>query len=168
MTQPTEPSSPAAARPASPAARPSVLIVNGPNLNLLGTREPEKYGTATLGDIERLCAGAADSRGLACEFVQSNHEGALIDAIHAARGSSVGIVINAGAYTHTSVAIRDAISAVQLPAVEVHITNVHSREPFRHHSYLSDVCKAVIAGAGTLGYRFAIEYLAELTQGPAA
>lgn len=161
MTEPTPSSSPA---PSAPAARTSILVVNGPNLNLLGTREPEKYGTATLGDIERLCAGAADAHGLECDFVQSNHEGALVDAIHEARQTAVGIVINAGAYTHTSVAIRDAISAVQLPAVEVHITNVHAREPFRHHSYLSDVCRAVIAGAGTLGYRFAIEYLAELTR----
>lgn len=162
MTQPIESSSPVSPSPAP--ARTSILVVNGPNLNLLGTREPEKYGTATLGDIERLCAGAADAHGLECDFVQSNHEGALVDAIHEARQTAVGIVINAGAYTHTSVAIRDAISAVQLPAVEVHITNVHAREPFRHHSYLSDVCKAVIAGAGTLGYRFAIEYLAELTR----
>ncbi|HKU11061.1 MAG TPA: type II 3-dehydroquinate dehydratase [Sinomonas sp.] len=161
MTEPTPSSSPA---PSAPAARTSILGVNGPNLNLLGTREPEKYGTATLGDIERLCAGAADAHGLECDFVQSNHEGALVDAIHEARHSAIGIVINAGAYTHTSVAIRDAISAVTLPAVEVHITNVHAREPFRHHSYLSDVCRAVIAGAGTLGYRFAIEYLAELTR----
>jgi 3-dehydroquinate dehydratase-2 len=161
MTEPTPSSSPA---PSAPAARTSILVVNGPNLNLLGTREPGKYGTATLGDIERLCAGAADAHGLECDFVQSNHEGALVDAIHEARHAAIGIVINAGAYTHTSVAIRDAISAVQLPAVEVHITNVHAREPFRHHSYLSDVCRAVIAGAGTLGYRFAIEYLAELTR----
>lgn len=158
MTLPTSPS------PASSPAPSSILVVNGPNLNLLGTREPEKYGTATLGDIERLCAGAAEAYGLECDFVQSNHEGELVDAIHAARGRSLGIVINAAAYTHTSVAIRDAITAVALPAVEVHITNVHAREPFRHHSYLSDVCKAVIAGAGTLGYRFAIDYLAELTQ----
>ncbi|WP_138414531.1 type II 3-dehydroquinate dehydratase [Sinomonas gamaensis] len=161
MTEPTPSSSPA---PSAPAARTSILVVNGPNLNLLGTREPEKYGTATLGDIERLCAGAADAHGLECDFVQSNHEGALVDAIHGARDSAIGIVINAAAYTHTSVALRDAISAVSLPAVEVHITNVHAREPFRHHSYLSDVCRAVIAGAGTLGYRFAIEYLAELTR----
>lgn len=158
MTQPAESSSPAA------PARTSILVVNGPNLNLLGTREPEKYGTATLGDIERLCAGAADAHGLECDFVQSNHEGALVDAIHGARQTALGIVINAAAYTHTSVALRDAIAAVELPAVEVHITNVHAREPFRHHSYLSDVCRAVIAGAGTLGYRFAIDYLAELTR----
>ncbi|GAB4098232.1 type II 3-dehydroquinate dehydratase [Sinomonas halotolerans] len=143
--------------------RGTILVLNGPNLNLLGTREPEKYGTATLADVERLCAEAAAQHGLEVRCVQSNHEGELLDAIHAARTTALGIVVNAGAYTHTSVAIRDAISAVQLPAVEVHITNVHAREEFRHHSYLSDVCHAVIAGAGTLGYRFGIDYLADLT-----
>ena len=141
-----------------------ILVVNGPNLNLLGTREPEKYGTATLADVERLCAEAAAAHGLEVHCVQSNHEGDLLDAIHAARTTAIGIVINAGAFTHTAVAIRDSISAVQLPAVEVHITNVHAREPFRHRSYLSDISKAVIAGAGVLGYRFAVEYLADLTE----
>jgi 3-dehydroquinate dehydratase-2 len=140
-----------------------ILVVNGPNLNLLGTREPEKYGTDTLMDVERLCAEAAATHGLEVHCVQSNHEGEIIDAIHAARGTALGLVINAGAYTHTSVAIRDAITAAQLPTVEVHITNVHAREPFRHHSYLSDIAKAVIAGAGVLGYRFGIDYLADLT-----
>ncbi|GAA2201831.1 type II 3-dehydroquinate dehydratase [Sinomonas flava] len=140
-----------------------ILVVNGPNLNLLGTREPEKYGTDTLMDVERLCAEAAAAHGLEVHCVQSNHEGEIIDAIHAARGTALGLVINAGAYTHTSVAIRDAITAAQLPTVEVHITNVHAREPFRHHSYLSDIAKAVIAGAGVLGYRFGIDYLADLT-----
>lgn len=143
--------------------RGTLLVINGPNLNLLGTREPEKYGTHTLADVERLCAEAATAQGLDVQCVQSNHEGAIVDAIHAGRGTALGIVINAGAYTHTSVAIRDAITAVQLPAVEVHITNVHAREDFRHLSYLSDISKAVIAGAGILGYRFAIEYLADLT-----
>ena len=149
---------------ATPAGvgRGTILVLNGPNLNLLGTREPEKYGTATLVDVEQLAKDAGAAHGVDVECFQSNHEGALVDAIHAARGKAVGIVINAGAYTHTSVAIRDAISAVQLPAVEVHITNVHAREAFRHHSYLSDVSKAVIAGAGILGYRFAVEYLAGL------
>ncbi|WP_413248615.1 type II 3-dehydroquinate dehydratase [Sinomonas flava] len=140
-----------------------ILVVNGPNLNLLGTREPEKYGTDTLMDVERLCAEAAAAHGLEVHCVQSNHEGEIIDAIHTARGTALGLVINAGAYTHTSVAIRDAITAAQLPTVEVHITNVHAREPFRHHSYLSDIAKAVIAGAGVLGYRFGIDYLADLT-----
>lgn len=144
------------------ARRGTILVLNGPNLNLLGTREPEKYGTATLADVEELAKEAGAAHGFDVDCFQSNHEGALVDAIHAARGKAVGIVLNAGAYTHTSVAIRDALSAVQLPAVEVHITNVHAREPFRHHSYLSDISKAVIAGAGILGYRFAVDYLAEL------
>ncbi|GAB3278220.1 type II 3-dehydroquinate dehydratase [Sinomonas notoginsengisoli] len=143
--------------------RGTVLVINGPNLNLLGTREPEKYGTHTLADVEGLCREAAEAQGLAAECFQSNHEGAIVDAIHAARTTALGIVLNAGAYTHTSVAIRDAIAAVQLPLVEVHITNVHAREPFRHHSYLSDIAQAVIVGAGVLGYRFAIEFLADLT-----
>jgi 3-dehydroquinate dehydratase type II len=150
------------ATPANAAGRGTILVLNGPNLNLLGTREPEKYGTATLADVEQLAKEAGAAHGLDVECFQSNHEGALVDAIHAARGKAVGIVLNAGAYTHTSVAIRDAISAVALPTVEVHITNVHARESFRHHSYLSDISKAVIAGAGILGYRFAVEYLAGL------
>lgn len=152
---------------ATEAGRGTILVLNGPNLNLLGTREPEKYGTATLADIEQLAKDAGAAHGHAVECFQSNHEGALVDAIHAARGKAVGIVLNAGAYTHTSVAIRDAISAVQVPAVEVHITNVHGREEFRHHSYLSDVSKVVIAGAGIMGYRFAVEYLADLNAGKA-
>ena len=142
------------------AVRGTILVLNGPNLNLLGTREPEKYGTATLADVEQLAKDAGTAHGLDVECFQSNHEGALVDAIHAARGKAVGIVINAGAYTHTSVALRDAIAAVELPAVEVHITNVHKREEFRHHSYLSPVCTAVIVGAGVQGYKLAIDFLA--------
>lgn len=155
------------AQPATGRSHGTILVLNGPNLNLLGTREPEKYGTATLADIEQLAKDTAALHGLDVECFQSNHEGALVDAIHAARGKAFGIVLNAGAYTHTSVAIRDAISAVHLPTVEVHITNVHAREAFRHHSYLSDVSKAVIAGAGIMGYRFAVEYLAGLGSGNA-
>ncbi|WP_104173408.1 type II 3-dehydroquinate dehydratase [Arthrobacter sp. Y81] len=155
------------ASPATDAGRGTILVLNGPNLNLLGTREPEKYGTATLADVEQLAKDAGAAHGVEVECFQSNHEGALVDAIHAARGKAIGIVLNAGAYTHTSVAIRDAISAVQVPAVEVHITNVHAREEFRHHSYLSDISEAVIAGAGVMGYRFAVEYLAELHAGKA-
>lgn len=147
---------------AANAGRGTILVINGPNLNLLGTREPEKYGTSTLADVEQLAADAAAAHGFTVECVQSNHEGVLLDAIHAARETAVGIVINAGAFTHTSVALRDALAAVQLPAVEVHITNVHQREEFRHHSYLSGVCAAVIVGAGVTGYRLAIEYLAEV------
>ncbi|AMB41559.1 type II 3-dehydroquinate dehydratase [Arthrobacter sp. TES] len=149
------------ATPASEPGRGTILVVNGPNLNLLGTREPEKYGTSTLADVERLALSAAESHGFTVDCVQSNHEGDLLDAIHAARGTAVGIVINAGAFTHTSVALRDALAAVQLPAVEVHITNVHQREEFRHHSYLSGVCNAIIVGAGVLGYKLAVDYLAD-------
>jgi 3-dehydroquinate dehydratase-2 len=145
---------------AAEAGRGTILVLNGPNLNLLGTREPEKYGTSTLADVEQLAMAAAEANGFTVDCVQSNHEGDLLDAIHGARGTAVGIVINAGAYTHTSVALRDALAAVQLPAVEVHITNVHQREEFRHHSYLSPVCAAVIVGAGVQGYKLAIDYLA--------
>ncbi|WP_104086281.1 type II 3-dehydroquinate dehydratase [Arthrobacter sp. GMC3] len=139
--------------------RGSILVLNGPNLNLLGTREPAIYGSATLDDVTELTKTAANAAGFAAECIQSNHEGALVDALHAARGTAVGIIINAGAYTHTSVAIRDAIAAVELPAVEVHISNVHQREDFRHHSYLSAVCDAVIVGAGIHGYELAVSYL---------
>ena len=143
------------------AGRGTILLINGPNLNLLGTREPEKYGTSTLAEVEQLAAAAARTHGFTVECVQSNHEGVLLDVIHAARGTAVGIVLNAGAFTHTSVALRDALAAVQLPAVEVHITNVHQREEFRHHSFLSPVCAAVIVGAGVFGYKLAIDFLAE-------
>jgi 3-dehydroquinate dehydratase-2 len=146
---------------ATAPGRGTILVINGPNLNLLGTREPEKYGTSTLADVERLAATAAEAHGFTVHCVQSNHEGVLLDAIHAARGTAVGIVLNAGAFTHTSVALPDALAAVLLPAVEVHITNVHQREEFRHHSFLSPVCTAVIMGAGVFGYKLAIDYLAE-------
>ena len=138
-----------------------ILVVNGPNMNLLGTREPEKYGLTTLHDIETLCEATARSLGFRCEFVQSNHEGALVDAIHAARAGYTGIVINAAAFTHTSAALRDAIRGVDLPTVEVHLTNVHQREAFRHHSFISQVCDAVFVGAGVHGYKFAVEFLAQ-------
>ncbi|MGG5170723.1 type II 3-dehydroquinate dehydratase [Pseudarthrobacter sp. J1738] len=145
----------------STRSRGTILVVNGPNLNLLGTREPQLYGSATLEDVEQLAIDTAERHGFTADCVQSNHEGDLLDAIHDARQNAVGIVINAGAFTHTSVALRDAIAGVSLPAVEVHITNVHKREEFRHHSYLSPVCEAVIVGAGVTGYRLAIEYLAD-------
>ncbi|WP_269938684.1 type II 3-dehydroquinate dehydratase [Arthrobacter sp. HY1533] len=141
------------------AGRGALLILNGPNLNLLGTREPAIYGSASLSDVERLTTAAAEAAGFSASCLQSNHEGALLDAIHAARGTAVGIIINAGAYTHTSVALRDALVAAELPAVEVHISNVHQREEFRHHSYLSAVCNAVIVGAGIHGYELAVNYL---------
>jgi 3-dehydroquinate dehydratase-2 len=139
-----------------------VLVLNGPNLNLLGTREPDVYGTATLADVEKLATEAATAHGWSTECVQSNHEGALIDAVHAARETADAIIINPGGYSHTSVALRDALSGVALPVVEVHITNIHKREQFRHHSYISGVADAVIAGAGIAGYRLAVEYLAEV------
>ncbi|PVE17419.1 type II 3-dehydroquinate dehydratase [Arthrobacter sp. Bz4] len=139
----------------------TLLIINGPNLNLLGTREPATYGTGTLADVEALAADAAGRHGWAVACLQSNHEGELVDAIQAAAGAADGIVINAGAYTHTSVALRDAIAAVGLPTVEVHISNVHRREEFRHQSYLSAVAEAVIVGAGISGYRYAVDFLIE-------
>jgi len=135
---------------------PIVLVLNGPNLNLLGTREPATYGHETLADISALCGRAAEEFGLTVEFRQTNHEGELLDWIHAARGRCAGIVINPAAWTHTSVAIRDAVTAVALPLWEVHITNVHKREPFRHHSYLSDVAQGVICGYGIRGYCYAL------------
>ncbi len=138
----------------------SVLVLNGPNLNLLGTREPAVYGTATLADIEQLAAGAAEQRGLSVQCLQSNHEGVLIDAIHAARGTAAAILINPGAYSHTSIALRDALAGVELPVAEVHMSNIHRREEFRHHSYISGVADAVIAGAGSHGYVLALDWLA--------
>ncbi|RIJ77929.1 type II 3-dehydroquinate dehydratase [Nakamurella silvestris] len=136
-----------------------ILVVNGPNLNLLGTRQPEIYGSTTLADIENLCRGTAADLGRKVECFQSNHEGAIIDRIHAARGTVAGLVMNAGAYTHTSVAIRDAVLAAELPLIEVHLSNVHAREPFRHVSYLADIAVAVISGLGPDGYVAAIRHL---------
>jgi len=137
-----------------------ILVVHGPNLNLLGTREPEHYGRITLADINLTLARLADSVGVDLEAFQSNHEGALIERIHAARDQGVrAIIINPAAYTHTSVALRDALAAVAIPFVEVHLSNVHAREPFRHHSYFSDLAIGVICGLGHEGYRLALEYL---------
>ncbi|MBG6084172.1 type II 3-dehydroquinate dehydratase [Zhihengliuella flava] len=138
----------------------SILILNGPNLNLLGTREPEIYGHESLADVEQLCRTEAAQHGFDVAFEQSNHEGALIDALHNARGVHAGVVFNPGAYTHTSIALADAVSGIQLPVVEVHLSNVHQRESFRHHSYISPVAAAVIVGAGTNGYRLGIAQLA--------
>lgn len=140
--------------------KPRILVVHGPNLNLLGTREPEHYGSVTLADINLALARMADSVGAELEAFQSNHEGALIERIHAAREQGVrAIIINPAAYTHTSVALRDALAAVAIPFVEVHLSNVHAREPFRHHSYFSDLAIGVICGLGHEGYRLALEYL---------
>jgi 3-dehydroquinate dehydratase-2 len=138
-----------------------LLLVNGPNLNLLGTRQPEVYGSTTLAEIEALTAKAAEEVGLSLRAVQSNHEGVLVDEIHAARTDCAGIVINPAAYSHTSVAIADALRSVGLPVAEVHLSNIHAREPFRHHSYVSAVADMVIAGAGPLGYEMAVRYLAD-------
>lgn len=137
------------------------LVLNGPNLNLLGVRQPEVYGTATLADLEQRCRMAAQELGCEVAFSQSNHEGVLIDAIHAARHDCTGIVVNAGGFSHTSVAIRDALSSADLPVAEVHLSNVFGREEFRSHSYISAVACCVIAGAGFSGYEYALRHLAE-------
>ncbi|MBF0261440.1 MAG: type II 3-dehydroquinate dehydratase [Magnetococcales bacterium] len=133
------------------------LVLNGPNLNMLGLREPGIYGALTLADIERACRGKAASLGVEIEFYQSNHEGELVTRIQAALGVVDWIIINPAAYTHTSVAIRDALLAVNVPVIEVHLSNIHRREPFRHHSYVSDIAEGVIAGLGADGYLFALE-----------
>lgn len=138
-----------------------LLLLNGPNLNLLGTRQPEVYGSTTLAEIEAKVAAVAKEAGLQIRAVQSNHEGVLVDAIHAARTECVGIIINPAAYSHTSVAIADALRSVGLPVAEVHLSNIHAREEFRHHSYVSAVADMVIAGAGSLGYEMAVRYLAD-------
>jgi 3-dehydroquinate dehydratase II len=145
----------------SPAKKP-VLVLNGPNLNMLGKRQPKIYGRETLADVEKACRAEAAGLGLTIEFAQSNHEGALVDRIQAAREQNSAIVINAGAYTHTSVALLDALNAAELPVVEVHISNIYKRESFRHHSYISPVAVGVIAGLGTQGYLLALQALARL------
>ncbi|UOA31921.1 3-dehydroquinate dehydratase [Sulfitobacter sp. DSM 110093] len=137
----------------------SVLILNGPNLNLLGTRQPEVYGKTTLADVEALCAAEAARLGLKMQFAQSNHEGAMIDLIHQARGKHDGIVLNAGAYTHTSIALMDAIASVDLPVVEVHLSNIHARESYRHTSYIAAVALGQICGFGAHGYVLALQAL---------
>lgn len=136
-----------------------ILVLNGPNLNMLGTRQPEVYGADTLDDVVALCRKTAERYGREVAAFQSNSEGALIDRIHAARGVESGIVINPGGLTHTSVALRDALVIPELPIVEVHISNVHAREEFRHHSFISPIATAVVAGMGTFGYAAAIEFL---------
>ena len=144
-----------------------LLLVNGPNLNLLGTRQPEIYGSQTLVDVESLAAAAAAAHGFELRAVQSNHEGALLDAIHAAREDCAGIVINPGGLTHTSVVLRDALSAVALPVAEVHISNVKEREPFRHHSYVEDVAAVHVIGEGVAGYTTAVDRLIAIITGQA-
>lgn len=134
-----------------------VLVLNGPNLNLLGQREPEIYGRTTLADIEARVRELAAKMGVEVEFRQSNWEGQLVDWIHEARGIFAGIVLNAGAYTHTSIALRDAIAAAGVPTVEVHLSNVHAREEFRHRSLIAPVCRGVIAGFGVMSYLLGLE-----------
>lgn len=136
-----------------------ILVLHGPNLNLLGTREPQVYGRQTLDDINAGLLRLAGEASARCSVFQSNHEGALVDRIQAAAGEGVDfIIINAAAYTHTSVALRDALAAVAIPFVEVHLSNVHKRETFRHHSYLSDTAQGVVAGLGAYGYEAALRY----------
>ncbi|RVQ68689.1 type II 3-dehydroquinate dehydratase [Croceicoccus ponticola] len=140
----------------------TITVLNGPNLNLLGKREPEIYGSATLADVETLCRDKCAALGHELRFAQSNAEHELIDWIHDARDNAAAIVINPGAYTHTSIALRDALSAFDGPIAEVHISNIHAREEFRHHSYISGVADTVICGAGIAGYGFGIEAVANL------
>ena len=143
----------------------TVYVLNGPNLDLLGTREPEIYGRATLADVEKLCRATAKQHRLAIEFRQSNHEGEIIDWIHEARDKhAVGVIINPAGYTHTSVAILDALLAIEAPVVEVHISNIHARESFRRHSYISEAASAVICGFGIEGYALAINGLAGMLE----
>ena len=152
----------------------TVFVLNGPNLNLLGSREPAVYGHHTLADVQVLCEQAAAAAGFSLRFHQSNHEGALLDWLHEAgqlhaAGQLAGVVLNAGAYTHTSIALHDAIKGTGITLIELHISNVHAREAYRHHSYMAAAAKAVMCGFGVLGYGLAIDGLAQLlAQQPAA
>jgi 3-dehydroquinate dehydratase II len=139
-----------------------IYVINGPNLNLLGTRQPEVYGRETLADIERDCRAVSKSLDLEVAFHQSNLEGGVIDFIHEARLRAAGVIINAGAYTHTSIGIHDALKILDAPIIEVHISNIHQREEFRHHSYISRVASGVIVGCGTQGYQLALQRLARM------
>jgi len=147
---------------ASPSDEPTVLIINGPNLNMLGVREPSVYGPDTLGDIEAACAERAGLLDLAVDFRQTNVEGEIVSWIQEARGGHDGIIINAGGYSHTSVAILDALRMAELPVIEVHLSNIYQREPYRHHSYISGVATGVICGLGGQGYLLALDALAGL------
>ena len=139
----------------------SVLILNGPNLNLLGQRQPQVYGSTTLADIEAMCIKSAAELDITLAFQQDNNEGALVDHIHAARNTHDGIILNAGAYTHTSIALMDAVSSVELPVIELHLSNIHAREEFRHTSYIAKVALGVICGFGANGYPLALRAMAE-------
>jgi 3-dehydroquinate dehydratase II len=146
------------------AIAPLVAVLNGPNLNMLGLRQPEIYGADTLDDVEQLCAETAEALGLAIDFRQTNGEGELITWVQECRGRAAGIVINPAGYTHTSVALMDALLAAELPVIEVHISNIHRREPFRQQSYVSKAADAVICGCGIQGYALALTAMAELLQ----
>lgn len=139
----------------------NILILNGPNLNLLGTRQPEVYGSTTLMDIEQMCKSHAKSLGVHVDFAQTNHEGGLVDMIHDARGTYNGLILNAGAYTHTSIALMDAIASVDLPTIELHLSNVHAREEFRHKSYIANVAVGIICGFGASGYTLSITAMSD-------
>ncbi|QDH13726.1 type II 3-dehydroquinate dehydratase [Formicincola oecophyllae] len=144
--------------------RPIIAVLNGPNLNMLGVREPEHYGSATLDDIEQLCAEAAENAGVGLDFRQTNHEGELVSWVQECRGRACGIVINPAAYGHTSIALLDALLAVGLPVVEVHLSNIHRREPFRRQTYVSQAARGVICGLGARGYAHAIQALADMIE----
>jgi 3-dehydroquinate dehydratase-2 len=146
------------------AGNPSILVLNGPNLNLLGLREPDIYGHETLSDIEEACLERAAELGLSIEFRQSNNEGQLVDWIQEARQTADGIILNAGAYSHTSIALLDALNAAELPVIEVHLSNIFRREVFRHHSYVSQAARGVICGFGGQGYELALAAMARLVR----
>jgi 3-dehydroquinate dehydratase-2 len=151
------------AKTATKHAAKTIYVLNGPNLNLLGTREPEIYGRSNLKDVEKLCVKAAEAHGFAVDFRQSNHEGDIVDWIQEAGANKVlGVVLNPGGLTHTSVSVHDAIKGIKVPVIETHISNIHAREPWRNHSYVSFAAKAVICGFGINGYALAIDGLAEL------
>jgi 3-dehydroquinate dehydratase-2 len=139
-----------------------ILVLNGPNLNMLGVREPAIYGRETLADVERICRSRAAALSLSADCRQSNHEGQLVDWIQQARETHAGIILNAGAYSHTSIALPDALASADLPVIEVHISNIYRRESFRHHSYVSAVARGVICGLGVHGYELALEAMARL------
>lgn len=147
-----------------PSSLPLVAVLNGPNLNMLGLRQPDTYGRATLDDVETLCAETAERMGLAIDFRQTNLEGELISWVQECRGKMAGIVINPAGYTHTSVALMDALLACEVPTIEVHISNIHAREAFRHHSYISRVAVGVICGLGIRGYALALQALADIIE----